>query len=159
MAGCGNRQIIEPVTTLNSRYTEQSPSLSGNGRLLAFISNRRGRNEIFVYDVQSQRLIDLPGLDVRPVMTESPSLSMTGRYMVFLTTVDGTPEIALYDRVTQMTNVISRSYRNLLRNPHISPDGRYISFETARRGQWDIEILDRGPNIELDLPDGLIIEE
>ncbi|NES19777.1 MAG: biopolymer transporter Tol, partial [Symploca sp. SIO3E6] len=24
----------------------------------------------------------------------------------------------------------------------------------SRRGQWDIEVLDRGPNIELDIPDG-----
>ena len=41
-----------------------------------------------------------------------------------------------------------------MRNPQISADGRYIVFETARRGQWDIEVLDRGPLIELDIPDG-----
>jgi len=30
-----------------------------------------------------------------------------------------------------------------LRNPSISPDGRYIVFESGSRGQWDIEVLDR----------------
>jgi len=36
----------------------------------------------------------------------------------------------------------------------ISPDGRFIVFESGSRGQWDIEVLDRGSNIELDIPDG-----
>jgi len=39
-------------------------------------------------------------------------------------------------------------------NPSISPDGRFIVFESGSRGQWDIEVLDRGSNIELDIPDG-----
>jgi len=34
------------------------------------------------------------------------------------------------------------------------PDGRFIVFESGSRGQWDIEVLDRGSNIELDIPDG-----
>ncbi len=36
----------------------------------------------------------------------------------------------------------------------MSPDGEFISFESSRRGQWDIEVVDRGSNIELDIPDG-----
>jgi hypothetical protein len=28
-------------------------------------------------------------------------------------------------------------------------------FESGDHGQWDIEVLDRGPNIELDIPDGV----
>jgi len=41
-----------------------------------------------------------------------------------------------------------------VRSPRISPDGRFIVFESGARGQWDIEVLDRGTNIELDLPEG-----
>jgi Tol biopolymer transport system component len=45
-------------------------------------------------------------------------------------------------------------YEGWVRNPSISSDGRYIAFESSTSGQWDVEILDRGPNIELDIPDG-----
>jgi Tol biopolymer transport system component len=51
---------------------------------------------------------------------------------------------------------LTQGYRSWLRNPRISPDGRYIVFETARRGQWDIEIMDLGPNIEVDQPEGVL---
>jgi len=43
--------------------------------------------------------------------------------------------------------MVSRLVRN------ISPDGRYIVFESGSRG-WDIEVLDRGSNIELDIRNG-----
>ncbi|MBC7825058.1 MAG: PD40 domain-containing protein, partial [Candidatus Parcubacteria bacterium] len=39
-----------------------------------------------------------------------------------------------------------------LRRPSISPDGRYVTFESSTRGQWDIEVLDRGAFVELDIP-------
>jgi Tol biopolymer transport system component len=67
--------------------------------------------------------------------------------------------MVLYDRVTKRGEILSQNYRNWVRNPQISPDGRYIVFETARRGQWDIEVLDRGDRIELDIPEGTRIED
>jgi Tol biopolymer transport system component len=62
--------------------------------------------------------------------------------------------VALYDRATNRTEILTLTYRGWVRNPQISPDGRYIVFETSRRGQWDIEVFDRGPAIELDIPNG-----
>jgi len=72
--------------------------------------------------------------------------------------IEGRPVIALYDRITDRSELLSQNYRGWLRNPRLSPDGRYLVFESARRGQWDVEVLDRGPNIELDLPDGSPVE-
>ena len=82
------------------------------------------------------------------------SLSRTGRYLVYLSSLQGRPDVALYDRLTKRTDLLTLAYRSWVRNPQISPDGRYVVFETARRGQWDIEVLDRGPQIELDIPNG-----
>jgi Tol biopolymer transport system component len=141
-------------TLLNSRYNDEQPALSGDGRWLAFVSDRNGSRQILVYDLQEQRLVNLSGLNQSNVIAESPSLSRTGRYLVYISGIQGRPDIALYDRATQRTELIAQGYRSWVRNPHISPDGRYIAFETARRGQWDIEVLDRGPSIELDIPDG-----
>ena len=146
-------RIIGP-SNLNSRYTDEQPALSGNGRFLAFVSNRDGSRSILLYDLQQQRLIRLPRLNRRETIAESPSLSYTGRYMVYITSDQGKLEVALYDRATQQSQIISQWYPGWVRHPSISPDGRYIVFESSSRGQWDIEVLDRGSNIELDIPDG-----
>lgn len=157
LGGCSfGKQTLLPVT-LNSRYHDEQPALSGDGRWLAFISNRHGTSELLVYDLNAQQFVDLPNLNQQNIIYESPSLSRTGRYIVFLSSPLGKPDIILYDRATKRSDILTQGYRHWVRNPHISPDGRYIVFESARRGQWDIEVLDRGPYIELDLADGELV--
>ncbi len=150
-----SRQNI-PIS-LNSRYHEQQPSLSGNGRFLVFISNRNGADQIILYDIQQRNFVNLPGLNSKGAIATNPSISRTGRYIVYVSSFQGKPEIVLYDRATKRSEILTLSYRNWIRNPSISPNGRYIVFETSRRGQWDIEVIDRGPNIELDIADGTTV--
>ncbi|WP_009545977.1 TolB family protein [Crocosphaera subtropica] len=158
LGSCNVFNRPEPSATLNSRYNDQQPALSGDGRWLALVSNRNNSNEILLYDLRRETFIDLPGLNQSNVILESPSLSRTGRYLVYISSVQGRPDVALYDRATRRAELLTQGYRNWVRNPQISADGRYIVFETARRGQWDIEVLDRGPLIELDIPDGTPVE-
>jgi Tol biopolymer transport system component len=127
--------------------------LSGNGKWLAYVSNRNGKSQIIIYDLSKKTIVNLPGLNSSGAIAESPSLSYTGRYITYISSIQGRPDLILYDRATQRSEILTQGYRNWLRNPHISPNGRYIVFETARRGQWDIEVLDRGL-IELDIPNG-----
>ncbi len=141
---------------LNSRYTEEQPALSGNGRYLAYISNRAAGRNLLVYDLQLQQLVPLPGLNRRETIVENPSISYTGRYIVYVTSDRGRPILVLYDRVTRTPQILNQWYQGWVRNPSISPDGRFVVFEGSRRGQWDIEVLDRGTNVELDLPDSPI---
>lgn len=150
--GLGSRSLGPAV--LNSRYNDEQPALSGDGRWLAFISDRNGSSQILLYDLQEKHFVPLPGLNQNGTLLQNPSLSRTGRYLSYLSSQQGKPEIALYDRVAKRAEAIAPGYRSWVRNPQISPDGRYLTFETAQRGQWDIEVLDRGPNIELDIPDG-----
>ena len=138
---------------LNSRYTEEQPALSGNGRYLAYVSNRAESRNILLYDLQLQQLVPLPRLNQRQTIVENPSISYTGRYIVYVTSNRGTQIMVLYDRITHTPQILNQWYQGLVRNPSISPDGRYIAFEGSLRGQWDIEVLDRGTNVELDLPD------
>jgi Tol biopolymer transport system component len=151
---CSPSDDLGGSTALNSRYADDQPALSGNSRFLAFVSNRNGSRNILLYDLQQQQLIFLPRLNRREIIVESPSLSRTGRYIAYIASDQGKPTLLLYDRVTQQSQVLSQWYQGWVRNPNISPDGRYIVFESGSRGQWDIEVLDRGPNIELDIPDG-----
>ncbi|MBW4644733.1 MAG: PD40 domain-containing protein [Goleter apudmare HA4340-LM2] len=157
LVACSPGNIPIGPTTLNSRYTEEQPSLSGNGRFLAFISNRNGNQQLLVYDLETQSFVSTPGLNRPNTIAESPSLSYTGRYITYITSDQGRPVVALYDRAIQQSQILTPIYRGWVRNPGISPDGRYIVFETASRGQWDIEVLDRGPNMELDIPNGATV--
>lgn len=154
VVACDSGNRIQQPVPINSRYTDEQPSLSGNSRFLAFVSNRDGNRQIMMYDLQQRRFVALPHLNQGEAIAESPSLSRTGRYIAYIASDQGRPEVELYDRVTQRKEVVTMGYRGWVRNPHLSPDGRYITFETSRRGQWDIEVVDRGPNVELDISDG-----
>ncbi|TAF55933.1 MAG: biopolymer transporter Tol [Oscillatoriales cyanobacterium] len=149
-------QTTTPLTSsaLNSPFADSQPALSGNGRYLAFVSNRGGSSKIVLYDLRAKRLVDVPAIDRGDAIAETPSLSYTGRYLVYVASDRGRPEIELYDRISRRIQVLTNGYRGWVRNPNISDDGRYVVFETGRRGQWDIEVLDRGPGIELDRADG-----
>lgn len=155
MVACSPSDRPIGSTALNSRYTDEQPTLSGNGRFLGYVSNRNGSRNVLVYDLQQQQLISLPRLNRHETIAESPSLSYTGRYIAYIASDQGRPTVVLYDRATQQVQALSQWYRGWVRNPSISPDGRYVVFESGGRGQWDIEVLDRGPNIELDIPDGV----
>lgn len=157
LVSCGVSNIPIGGSSVNSRYSEQEPALSGNGRFLAFVSNRNGNQQLLVYDLQAQSFISTPGLNRRDTVAEHPSLSYTGRYICYLTSNQGKPVVGLYDRAMQKSQILTPTYRGWIRNPHISPDGRYVVFESASRGQWDIQVLDRGPTVELDLRDGITV--
>jgi Tol biopolymer transport system component len=157
VTGCQFGWRSPSFTTLNSRYNDGEPALSGNGRLLALVSNRGSNSQILLYDLQGDRFLELPALYGGEAIADSPSLSRTGRYLVYLVTLEGRPTIAFYDRLTRRSELLTQGYRSWIRNPRVSPDGRYIVFESARRGQWDIEVLDRGPLVELDIEDGALV--
>lgn len=152
MVGCTTVAINSSMVdgAINSIATDEQPALSGNGRFLAFVSNREGQNQLFLYDLRRRSYKTLVELRRSRYIMESPSLSYTGRYIVYSANDSGRADIYLYDRLTYRLEMLTRGYRGAVRHPHISPNGRYISFEGSRRGQWDIEIIDRGPNIELD---------
>lgn len=154
LVGCNQTsRTIGPVA-LNSRYTDEQPTLSGNGRFVAFVSNRDNRRKIWLYDLQQQQFVDLPGLNKPAAIAETPSISRNARYIVYIASDRGRPELFLYDRATRSSQILTQSYLGWVRNPSISPDGRYVAFESSSRGRWDIEVIDRGPNIELDRPEG-----
>jgi Tol biopolymer transport system component len=157
LASCSFPDRQNTPLSLNSRYHEQEPSLSGDGRLLAFISNRYGTDQILIFDLKQQKFVNYPGLNPQGAIATNPSMSRTGRYLVYMSSFQGKPEIVLYDKATRRSEILTLGYRNWIRNPKISPNGRYIVFETSRRGQWDVEVIDRGPNIELDIADGTTV--
>lgn len=154
LVSCSYNELPIGSNSLNTRNTEEQPALSGNGRFLAFVSNRSSTQQLLLYDLEQQKLIPTPRLNRRNAIAQSPSLSYSGRYIVYSTSDRGRPVVGLYDRAVGQSQILTQNYNGWVRNPSVSPDGRYVVFETTIRGQWDIEVIDRGANVELDIPNG-----
>jgi len=154
MTSCSINSRSSSTGILNGRYNNEQVTLSGDGKWLALVTDRSGTPQLLLYNLAQQRFVELPFLNTDQAVAESPSLSRTGRYLVYISSLEGRPDIILYDRLTQRQETLTQGYRAWIRSPKISPDGRYVVFETSRRGHWNIEVLDRGPYVEPDIPDG-----
>jgi Tol biopolymer transport system component len=138
---------------LNSPACEDRlPALSGNGRWLAFTSNRKdgvGLTDVYLYDRREDKLVDLAAMNSGHQDTE-PSLSADGNLIAF--TSDrrggrGGRDIYLFDRAAGKflplpgLNTEAHEY-----SPSLSPEGRFVAFVSERlggEGERDIYLYDR----------------
>lgn len=157
LSSCQNSGYITPPSqtfngTLNTIVREGGANFSHDGRYLIFNSDRNSQRSIFLYDLQSRRLINLPGLNKPESMQFDADLSADGRYIVYVSEELGKTDIFVYDRASLNSENITKNLIGEVRNPSISGNGRFIAFESNRQGQWDIEIYDRGLTTDLSLP-------
>lgn len=127
--------------SLNSPASELSPQVGG--RYIAFVSDRRGSQDVYLYDANERRLIDLPGLNSLDAIASHPAVSQDGRTIVFAATRQGRSGIYLYNRDTNQLRNLTENLPAEVRNPTISADGSKIAFESSENGQWDIVVYDR----------------
>lgn len=112
------------------------PSLSSDGRFIAFSSNRDlvglngdGNTEIFIYDVAAQNYTQITS-GVRPARVGSAKIAGDGARVVFVSSSkesDETSDLVLYERSTGSTTLLASGIENLLFAP-----GRTISNDGAR---------------------------
>jgi Tol biopolymer transport system component len=155
--GCTEYSYVTPPTqnfgaTLNTSAAEQEPHFSYDGRYLVFASDRDGKTNVLLYDLQARRLLSLPGLNKPGSMQYQPDISADGRYITYVSEELGKTDIFVYDRLLVQTQNITSNFLGEVRNPTISGNGRFVAFEGDRSGQWNIEIYDRGLGTELSLP-------
>lgn len=127
--------------SLNSPFSDLSPRMAG--RYIVFASDRRGTQDIYLYDTIEQRLLNLPGLNSLDLMASSPAVSDNGRFIVFAGSRQGITGIYLYDRDFRQLRNLTENIRAEVRNPTISANGATIAFESNARGQWDILLYNR----------------
>lgn len=146
LSGCGYpRYLSLPFDrggrSVNSASEELSPQIVFP--FLIFASDRNSSQGIYLYNLQTRRLENLPRLNALDQVASDPSISEDGRYIVFTLTRQGKNDIALYDQQTQQTRNLTESLDADVRNPVINADGDRLAFEVAKQGQWDIMVMDR----------------
>lgn len=149
LSGCHHPLLITPqIPTggINSQSPEEYPAYSSDGRYLAFVSDRKGHRDIYLYDLQQRRLVELPNLNRRDSRQDQPALSQDGRYIAYVSTERGKADIMVYDRLKQRSELLSANIRGEVREPTITGDGRKVAFQTSQLGQWNIAIIER--NVE-----------
>jgi Tol biopolymer transport system component len=141
------------MPNLNSQsFNDRQPALSGDGRFIAFTSNRKGGvglTDIYLYDRRESRLIDVPGLNSKHMDME-PSLSADGNLIAFVSDRPGGSggrDIYLFDRAANkylpLPGLNSLAHEM---SPSLSSDGRFIAFVSERlggEGERDIYLYDR----------------
>jgi Tol biopolymer transport system component len=127
--------------SLNSSASELNPQISG--RYIVFSTDRQGSQDVYMFDMVTRNLIDLPGLNSLDAIASHPSASDDGRFIVFVASRQGRSAIFLYDRETRQSRNLTADLQAEVRNPTISADGSRISFESSFNGQWDIFVYDR----------------
>ena len=146
IGGCNPSLLTQPEIIpgdINSNSVEEYPAYSGDGRYLAFASDRRRRRDILLYDLVNKQLVSLPNLNRRDSSQDRPALSNDGRYIAYVSTERGKTDIFVYDRTTQKTELLTANIKGSATNPTISGDGSQIAFQTSQLGQWKIAIINR----------------
>lgn len=119
------------------------PSVSPDGKYIAFQSNRDGDFDIFVMDIEGENLRRLTD---NIVLDRIPSWSPDGTRIVFSSDTDNDETFDLYEirpDGSEMRQIFDNGERNS--HPRFSPDGRYIVFttgESADGAKWEIGRLD-----------------
>ncbi|MEM7725312.1 MAG: Tol biopolymer transporter periplasmic protein [Cyanobacteria bacterium P01_A01_bin.45] len=147
LSGCGaSPRILQyPVApggqSLNSSASELNPQISG--KYIVFTTDRRGSQDVYLFDRINRKLIDVPGLNSYEAIASHPSISQDGKYIVFAASRQGKMNIFLYDRETRQSRNLTANIQAEVRNPTISADGSKIAFSSSINGQWDIRVYDR----------------
>ncbi len=127
--------------SLNSPAAELTPQISG--KYIVFSSPRRGTQDIYLFDREIKKLIDLPGLNSLDAIATHPSVDEDGHHIVFAANRQGRTSIYIYDRETRQSRNLTATLLAEVRNPTISADGSRIAFESNAGGHWDILVYNQ----------------
>lgn len=131
----GSLPSYQPVCQINSSRTDDSPMFSPDGRMICFISNRTGFDEIWISNSDCTKTRQLTSF--REASVGSPRWAPDGRRIVFDRHVDGQSEIFMVELESRMvTRLTNDPAPNFL--PSWSADGTSFYFCSDKTGRPEI---------------------
>jgi Tol biopolymer transport system component len=155
-SGRASRISVDLRPLAESTSTSISPSVSGDGRYVAFAARPAGpagrgpTSQVFVRDTVEHRSIAVsPGW--------APSMSADGRYVAFVQRSGKLSQVYVFDLHSQRKTLVSRNADGDVGNgastsPAISDDGRFVAFQSEASNLldaddfnllWDVFLFDR----------------
>jgi Tol biopolymer transport system component len=119
-----------------STQFDSSPTFSPDGTRVAFRSNRSGRNDIWLADVDSPSLATQL-TRTEGTMTGTPRWSPDGKKIAFDSRPEGAPDIYVVDVESKKTKRVTETPSEDV-VPSWSRDGRWIYFASNRGGSSQI---------------------
>jgi Tol biopolymer transport system component len=155
------KKLIDLGKLNDSPNAQLSPSLSGDGKLLAFTAwNRPGagtRWNVLFFDVADKKLIELPRLNRAGIDMRMSALSGDGRWLACVSQPKGgSTDLVLYDRQAgKIVDVPRINSASMDVEPSLNQDGQLVAFVSDRpggKGGRDVYLFDRTAAKYLDLP-------
>ncbi len=158
LSGCGSwgwgRRSAGPVGWGGA--DRQDPALSGNGRLLASVVRRDGRDTVLLQEQPSGTVLPLRHLQ-RLQPHRSPSLSWNGRYLALLVQQGPERRVLIEDRATGRLHRLPLPGGLVPDSLSLAADGRRIAIATEGDGRSRVQLYDLTSLLEPDLPAGLSV--
>ena len=127
-----------PVALTTHRATDQRPRWSPDGSRVAFHSDLRGNNDVYVINADGsglERITDHGGDD------SDPDWMPDGR-LLFSSDRDGDQNIYLLDLETSQLSQLTHYEGGRTGGPTAAGNGRRIAFSSDRAFSWQVYVLD-----------------
>jgi Glycosyltransferase family 87/WD40-like Beta Propeller Repeat len=130
--------LASSIPIPHHQWEGQRPTVSSDGRWLAFIREEQGRTTVWLMEPESQRTATSIVKDAPNVL--DVSVTSEGDLIAAVGTVSE-PHLALVRRSTGMVEPLS-GLDGPARYPAISPDGKRLAFSRRKWGAWQLMVRD-----------------
>lgn len=143
LGGCLG-SVPQPIFPLDRRLEELGPSRAPSlaGPWLALISNRGGRDQVVLLNVDDQRPVPLPGLNRPDALPLSVGVEAKGERLAVVRQLEGRSELVLYRRPLMSTQLIAMNPPGVPRRVMLRADGRELAVEVSRDGHWQVDLIE-----------------
>ncbi len=129
-----------PTATIEVANGEQ-PSVSPDGKLLAFVRENHGRGELWIKEVE--RNADPPGREERKMVDNSydvwdAAFEPGDWRIIFVAAPKGQPELYSLDITSGLSAHIPVA--GPARYPAFSPDGQWLAYSRCEHGTWHLYV-------------------
>lgn len=131
-------------TTATATYNDWAPSPNQSGSRIAFVSDRSGNPDIYIWDAATHALLNLPNLN-SSANDVDPCLSFDGRWLAFASDRAGGIggyDLYLYDTLALTYVALPAGIETTSdeRHPALSQSGNAMIYQSQRPGLggWDL---------------------